>query len=385
MTGRQRILLGVTVDHAVPYHKDLAMALAEAGQSVHMVSTDGPHLRALGKHVVVHVLPMARAPHPTKDVAAFCQWMSLLRAVRPHTVMIGTPKAGLLGLLAARILKIPRRIYFVHGLRYEAASGASMKLLMYVERLTIRCASDVVAVSPSVRTRLLNDRMASDRKIAVIGHGSAQGVDLEVFRPPRSESERLELTTELDLDPAVPTVGFLGRLTPDKGLREFADAAAQLAQMRICFQILLVGPVDGKDGSRMVERIRQSGVRCRATGFTSDPAKYLRAMDILCFPTHREGLGNAILEAFATRVPVVSTRVTGVVDLVTDEDTGLLIEPYDSEQLAAAIERLLAEPGLNLRLARNAHTFVRSRYAKEQVLEAQLQFLLATQSVGQTR
>lgn len=359
------------------------MALADAGHSVHMVSTDGPHLHTLGERVAIHALPMARCPHPTKDIVAFSRWMGLLRTVRPRTVLIGTPKASLLGLLAAKILKVPRRIYFIHGLRYEAASGPALWLLMQVERFTIRCASDVVAVSPSVRTRLLADRIAGDPKIVVIGHGSSQGVDLELFHPPRGESERLDLAIELGLDPAAPTVGFLGRLTPDKGLHEFADAAARLARTHRSFQILLVGPPDGKDGSRAVERIRQSGVRCIATGFTDDPAKYLRAMDVLCFPTHREGLGNAILEAFASDVPVVSTRVTGVVDLVTDEATGLLVEPYDSLQLAAAMTRILTDPELTSRLVRNAQDFVRSRYSKEAVLDAQLQYLLTTTSVGQ--
>lgn len=373
----RRFLLGVTVDLSIQFHRNLVLSMKAAGHDVHVVSSDGPQLRELDGEIATHVLAMARHPHPVKDLVSFGQWVWLLRSVQPDTVLIGTPKAGLLGILAARILRVPRRIYFVHGLRYESATGLSRRFFVAIEKLVVHCATEVVAVSESVRTGLQRDGIGRGRVIVVIGRGSAQGVDLEVFRPASNPAERLDVISELGLDPQIPVLGFIGRLNREKGLDELAEAVTQLVETGTSLQLLLVGPIDGESGRRSLERLRASGIPCVATGYTTQPARYLRAMDVLCLPTHREGLGNVILEAFATEVPVVSTRVTGVVDLVTDGETGVLVEPRNPAQLAAAITKIFEDTILAAAISRSARQFVTTYFSRDAVTQAQMNFLLA--------
>jgi len=377
MTRSRRFLLGVTVDLSIQFHRHLALSLKTAGHDVHIVSSDGPQLRELGDKIATHVVPMVRPPHPLKDLASFRQWVRLLRSVEPDTVLIGTPKAGLLGILAARILCVPRRIYFVHGLRYESATGLGRAVLVAIEKLVAHCATEVVAVSDSVRTALQCDGIGAGRNITVIARGSAQGVDVDVFHPASHPAERLDVMSELGLDPHLPVLGFLGRLTREKGLDDLAEALKRLVKAGTKLQLVLVGPMDDESGRQSLERLRASGVHCVTTGFTSQPARYLRAMDALCLPTHREGLGNAILEAFATEVPVVSTRVNGVVDLIIDGETGVLVEPRNPNQLSAALTRVLTDTTFTTAISQSARQFVTTYYSSDSVTQAQMDFLLA--------
>ena len=377
MNHSRRFLLGVTMDVSIQFHRHLALSLKAAGHDVHLVSSDGPQLRELDGKIATHVLAMVRPPHPVKDLVSFRQWVRLLRSVRPDTVLIGTPKAGLLGILAARVLRVPRRIYFVLGLRYESATGLGRTVLVAIEKLVVHCATDVVAVSESVRTRLQRDGIGAGRTVTVIGRGSVQGVDLDVFRPASHPAERLDVLSELGLDPQIPVLGYLGRLTREKGLDELAEALTQLFKAGTKLQLLLVGPIDDESGRQSLGRLRASGMNCVTTGYTTKPARYLRAMDALCLPTHREGLGNAILEAFATEVPVVSTKVTGVVDLVTDGETGVLVEARNPIQLAAALTRVLSDTTLTTAISRSAREFVTTYYSRDDVTQAQMRFLLS--------
>ena len=183
------------------------------------------------------------------------------------------------------------------------------------------------------------------------------------------------MISELGLDPQLPVLGFLGRLTRDKGLDELAEALTKLVKAGTLLQLIVVGPMDDESCRQSLERLAESGMRFVATGFTTQPARYLRAMDALCLPTHREGLCNAILEAFATEVPVVSTKVTGVIDLISDGETGILVEPYNPTQLAAALTRVLSDTTLTNAISRSARLFVTSHYSRDSVTQAQMDFL----------
>ena len=375
MPRPKRLLFGVTVDHQIQYHRSLAVTLSSAGNDVHFVSSGGPQLRQLSGTLTTHTIAMVRRPHLLKDIPSFRSWIRLLRSVQPDVVIVGTPKAGLLGITAARILSVPQRIYFVHGLRYQSAKGFTRRGLMALERLVLTCATGVLAVSESVRTALSRDKVSRKVLVSVAGRGSAQGVDLDVFRPVRSPDERLDVLAELGLEPGLKTLGYLGRLTRAKGLDELADALTMLAQRGVHLQVLLVGPIDDESGGRAYARLCASGIKCVTTGYTPRPDRYLRAMDVLCLPTHREGLGNAILEAFATGLPVVSTNVTGVIDLIVDNETGILVEVQNPGKLADALQRILEDDALAKRLAAAAEVFVKKHFSVQAVTSAQIEYL----------
>ena len=191
MSRCRTILIGVTVDLSVQFHRELARRLAAAGCDVHFVSSEGRQLRNIQDVITVHSIRMVRPPRPLKDLWSLYRWIQLLRRVRPDIVMVGTPKASMLCIIAARIVAVPRRIYFVHGLRFESATGLYRSLLIAVERLVGRSATDIVAVSKSVLYGLERHQVTCARGAVVIGHGSTQGVDLVAFHPATNETSAL--------------------------------------------------------------------------------------------------------------------------------------------------------------------------------------------------
>lgn len=369
------VLIGVTSHTSVSFHRDLANELYTTGWKVHVVSAAGPRLSELPKTIRIHEIKMERNPHPARDLAAFGSWLKLLSKVKPSLVIVGTPKASLLGGIAAKITRVPSRIYFVHGLRLETSEGVKRKILKAAEIITARCSTSLVAVSRSLKEELEKSGIAKADKITVLGSGSTQGVDLSQFRPPETKYEKNKILRDVGFDPNVPTIGFVGRLTADKGIAEFREAVTLLHRDGVQLQALVVGSVEDECGKEVLADFEASGVRFHATGHIWDTAPYFRGMDIFCLPSYREGLGNVILEAFASRVPVIGTQVTGITDLIEDMHTGVLIPPKDAKALADAIQFLLDNPHLRKNIAAAAGTVVEEKFDAKSVVQRQVDFL----------
>ncbi|HVS02851.1 MAG TPA: glycosyltransferase family 4 protein, partial [Thermoanaerobaculia bacterium] len=287
--------------------------------------------------VAVAAVPFARQIRPLADLRALWVLAALVRRFRPAVVSAGTPKAGLLGIVAARLHSVPVRVYTVRGLRLETATGLERRLLTALERLAAASASHVVCVGESLRRRYLQLGFAEAAKTRVLLDGSSNGVDVERFRPARP-GEAAELRRGLGIDEAAAVVGFVGRFTRDKGVEDlvaafFDHVVSRLGEARL----LLVGDYESGDPVAAVVRRRLEDPRVVRAGFAADTAPFYRAMDVLAFPSYREGFPNAPLEAAASGVAVVGYAATGTVDAVVDGATGLLVPVGDRQRLAAAI------------------------------------------------
>ncbi|WP_372727429.1 glycosyltransferase family 4 protein [Nocardioides sp.] len=296
-----------------------------------------------GEGQPVHVLPMVRRPAPLADLTALARWVRLIRRSRPAVVVAGTPKAGLLGMVAARLSGVERRVYLLRGLRLETARGPLRWLLVAMERLAAWCATEVVCVSPSLRDAFVGLRLGDPRKALVLGAGSSNGVDTERFRPATS-AERQASRAHLGIDQSVSVVGFIGRLTPDKGLDTLV-AAAGLARREVDFHLLLIGREEEAGyRDRLAEHLAEAGVEHSFVDEMPDIERGYAAMDVFCLPSRREGFPNVSLEAAACQLPVISTDATGSRDAVRSGVSGLLVPMDDPPVLAQAITRALADP-----------------------------------------
>ncbi|MFP7365033.1 glycosyltransferase family 4 protein [Corynebacterium callunae] len=369
------IVISVTVDHAIQYHKDLANELMENGWNVHFISSGGSALKSLARGIETHEVKMERNPSPLKDLKSLIRWITLLKDIRPIAVIAGTPKASMLGILAAKFLGVPVRIYWVHGLRLETATGPFRLLLLAIERFTAMNSTKLLAVSMSLREALKNLKISQSNKIEVLGRGSTQGVELSIFSRELSDVEKFESLLSLGLDPKLPVVGFVGRLTADKGIAELRDALISLSKNGLPVQLLLVGPIEDEMGLAVIEQLKNEGVKLAAPGRVNDVATYFKLMDVFCLPSYREGLPNVVLESFASEVPVVSTYITGVIDLIRHEENGLLVPIKSSDQLALAIERIILNPALASKLASAALQDVEHYFDSKKVIESQLRFI----------
>ena len=373
MTHRRRIVIGVTSDVSLRLLSGFPAFLAEEGWDVHVVCSPGPVLASTpeAKGVTFHALAMEREIALLADARALVQWVRLLRRLRPDVVTVGTPKAALLGGVAAWLARVPFRVYHQRGLRLETAAGLSRGVLSFTERLTAAASHVVVAVSPSLRDRLIHLGLVNSGKVVVLGSGSSNGVDLREFGSNRFDAESTAATGHATgLLPGVPAVGFVGRLSVDKGLRELAAAAAHLARSDVPFQLLVVGPSEDEASKAALEGIRRSGVHVVTTGPVADPAVYYQLMSVLCLPTHREGFPNVVLEAAAAERPTVTTNATGAVDAVVDGVTGLRVGVGDADALARALRRLLTDEEYTTELGQAARRRAESEFARADVWRA---------------
>jgi len=285
--------------------------------------------------------------------------------MRPDLTEFSTPKAGLLGTVAARLAGVPRRVYMLRGLKLERSEGWKRHLLLMLERLAASCATLVLCNSASLRAEALALGIGSDAKLRLLGTGSSNGVDVERFAPGPNE-----LGPILGLPADAPVVGFVGRLTRDKGVPELIEAFEVIRSAVPNVRLLLVGWFDEAEDalSEDLQRSIRAHPQIHLTGFVDDTAPYYRAMDVMVLPTWREGFPNVVLEAAATGVPVVTTIATGARDSVVPEVTGLLIPPGYPEAISEAVVRLLRDGDLRGRMGLAARSWILEHFVDDRVL-----------------
>jgi dTDP-4-amino-4,6-dideoxygalactose transaminase/glycosyltransferase involved in cell wall biosynthesis len=324
--------------------------MKERGFDVMLISAPGWELEEIAKQeeATAIAVPMLREPAPLSDAVTLTRLTALLRRIRPQIVHCGTPKASLLGGLAARFAGVPARVMTLHGMRADGLSGRKRSLMLFLERLSCRSAQRIYCVSESLRLRAVELRLAPESKLRVLGAGTANGIDVERFSRSPSLLERSEaLRQRLGLPAEAPVVGFVGRLVRDKGVAELIAAYGELKRSFPNLILLLVGPLEDYDGLDAELRTRiTTDPQIVHTGFLEDTAAAYPLMTLLALPTYREGFPYVPMEAAAMELPVVATRVTGCVDAVVDGVTGTLVPPRDAAALASAVAAYLKDSSL---------------------------------------
>lgn len=352
--------------------------LARRGWNVHVAASSGPRLSAASRErfLAAHAIDMRRKPAPVADVRAFAQWLRLLRRVKPDVVLIGTPKAAFLGLLAAALLRIPLRIYHLRGMRLETETGFARLLYWVIEKLTFASSTSVLSVSESVKQLVTRLNLTKESKVTVLGRGSSNGVDITRFQPSReSRVASLRRVGLEKLDPSVPTVGFVGRLTIDKGVRVLLKASRLLTERQCQHRLVLVGPFE--DAALDAERVKVQNLANPPVfvGPVDDVRPYYRVFDIVCLPSFREGFPNVALEAAASGLPMVTTNATGAVDAILDQVTGITTTVGDADALAGALMRLLASQELRASMGIAGRRMVETYFARDSVQTAIAEYI----------
>jgi glycosyltransferase involved in cell wall biosynthesis len=323
--------------------------MREQGFHVHVICSPGNGLDVVEQREGVKSVAVCipREMEPIRDLKALIRLVNVLRRLRPDIVNASTPKAGLLGMLAAAIVGVPVRIYTLRGLRAETARGAIRALLHVSERIASACAHRVLAVSTSLAREYHERGLADSKKVRVLGAGSSNGVDTGRFGNIRLEDDAEQLRTRYAIPASAPVIGFVGRLTKDKGIIELFETYERVLVRFPNTRLLLVGDFEEGDPvpPRYVDLIQHHPQVVR-TGRIEDSAPLYQLMDVLAFPSYREGFPNVPLEAGASGIPIVGFRVTGVVDAVIDGETGTLVKAGQVDEFSESIARYLTDPRL---------------------------------------
>jgi glycosyltransferase involved in cell wall biosynthesis len=360
----------VTVADSLIFLARRSAWMAEHGVETEVVASPSPRLDDFGREegVVTHAVEMRRAISPIADVGAVVRMVRLLLGRKPSIVHAHTPKGGLLGMSAAWIARVPVRIYHIHGLPFETATGLRRRLLIASEWLSCRLATEVLAVSESILEVAKQVGVCPNGRGLVLGAGSINGVDLDRFSRDRVADEAEAMRKTHGISPGAPVIGFVGRLVFDKGIVTLAQAWREVRDAHPAAVLLLIG--DWEDGDPVPEDTRkalQADPRVVFTGFMKDPAPAYALMTVLAFPSRREGFGLSAIEASAMGIPVVGSLIPGLKDAVADGRSGVLIARDDSGGLARALCTYLADAGVAAAHGRQGRERVEADFVPEKI------------------
>ena len=218
----------------------------------------------------------------------------------------------------------------------------------------------IVTTGERLREQLIRDNGFRPESIVSV----PTGIDLARYAP----ADRAAAKAHLGLDPAAACIGIVATLRSWKGHRFLLEAFAGLKHKDA--RLLMVGDGPGRDNLR--RQVEQLGLSARVLmpGNQAEVTPWLQALDVFALPSYaNEGVPQALMQAMAVGVPVISTPVGSIDELVRHDETGLMVPPQDVDALRAAIARLLDEPQLGARLAEAARAWVRERYSRERMLD----------------
>jgi len=373
MTQRSPVLVHVTtVPQTLHFLRGQIGYMKFRGYRVAAVASPGPLLDQFGRDEGIEVYPleMPRRITPMGDLLAVLRLAWLFRKLRPDIVHGHTPKGGLLAMMAACLAGVRGRVYTLHGLPLETASGFKRTLLRLTERLSCALAGRVTCVSESLRRRAAGLGIARAEDIEVLAAGTTNGVDGDrLFAPWRvSQSDAARTRRTLGIPTELRVLGFVGRIVRDKGVEDLLEAWKELREEFPDLQLAIVGPEEPQDPlSPEAQKLLRSDPRIRLTGFVESMPSAYAVMDVVVLPTYREGYPNVPLEAGAMERPVVATRVTGCVDAVVDGETGTLVPPRDPRALAEALRAYLNDPALRRKHGKAARQRVLRDYRPERL------------------
>lgn len=347
MNDRHRLLRITTVPMSLKFLlKGQLPFMQSNGFDVLALSAEGPEIKAVTDEGVQHqIVNLTRKITPLTDLVCVFQIIGVIRKFKPHIVHTHTPKAGLIGMIAAWICRVPIRMHTVAGLPLMEVKGFKRTILAITEKITYACATNVYPNSKALASYIEQNLYASSSKFKVIGEGSSNGIDTTFFSITDKVRVEAQALKEKNLLKDELTFSFVGRIVKDKGINELLKAFDRLSKEVAC-KLILVGPFEDdldpiSDESR---EIIKSNINIVTTGYVNDVRPPLLASDVFVFPSYREGFPNVVMQACCLERACIVTNINGCNEIIQNGTTGLIVEPKNEHQLYDAMKYLAANP-----------------------------------------
>lgn len=345
-------------------------ALAESGAHQLLVCSDSPEAREAAERGQLSFSPVriAQSVSPVADAGAVWRLCRLFRRERPSLIVSHMSKAAAVGMVAAWLSRVASRIYYNHGMAVFSARGPKRALLWVVERLSCACATRVIFCSESTKAEAVRLGLVDPKKAMVVGAGSIAGVDTALFAPQESD-KKVAARRLLNIPDGAVAIGFIGRQVPHKGLLTLLDAWRHLKESTHQHAVLVI--VGGMPTAAIAEALDAAASEDPSiiiAGTRSNMPSVYAALDAVVLPSWHEGFPYSLLEAQACGVPTIASAVTGNVDAILPEVTGLLVPPRDPDTLASALERIINEPLLRAALGNAGRERICQQFSRERVV-----------------
>lgn len=341
------------------------------------ISSEEDRLKEYGFNEGVRVFPLelTRKITPVTDIKSVYKLYRFLKKEKPLIVHSHTPKAGIVGMMAAWLANVPIRLHTVAGLPLMEAIGFKRKVLNLVEKLTYCFATKVYPNSKGLYDFIVSEKFTKPAKLSIIGKGSSNGIDTAYFDPSLfNEQQKLALKKQI----AIPLDDFVfvyvGRMVGDKGINELIEAFKEVSSKKHNVSLLLVGPFEHDLDPLHSETLQtlQSHKKIFAVGLQNDVRPYLAIADVLTFPSYREGFPNVVMQAGAMGLPSIVSNINGCNEIIENGKNGIIISPKNIVELKNAMQQLIENVDLFKNLKNNSRRMIVERYQREEIWSALL-------------
>ena len=340
--------------------------MSEHGFEVTMISSHGEEVpKLLEQEKCAHIpVMLTRKITPIQDLKSLIQLTRILKKIKPDIVHTHTPKAGLIGMWAAKLAGVPIRLHTIAGLPWVESSGIMRKVLIFVEKLTAFAAHEIFPNS-FVQKKFMESLNIANGKMKVLGKGSSNGINTEHFSINDSILQAaLHLKNQAKLSSNGWVWIFVGRIVKDKGIAELLDAFTELSQRFPEDQLWMVGapepdldPLEEKHQS-----ILNNHPQIKCWGFQQDIRPYLAAAKVLTFPSYREGFPNVPLQAGAMGCMLLLSDINGCNEIVENGVDGKLVPTKDRNQLLKAMMESRLNPEKTNEFSKNIQQKIIDNY-----------------------
>lgn len=305
---------------------------------------------------------MKRNPNLSADYKAYKALRKIIRNFQPDIVHTHAAKAGALGRRAAKAEKIPVIVHTYHGHVFNGYfSPLKTTFFKKIERNLAKISSKIVAISPLQKDDLVfKHKICGAEKMTVV----PLGFDLNRFHLNKDEN-RLKIRAQYNIDESEIAIGIIGRLAPIKNHDFFMDVLEQISQLTTKnIRVFIVG--DGEERSNIEARIKNYNwpkqFKIELTSWVKDIAAFNPAMDIICLCSKNEGTPVSLIEAQAANIPVISTNVGGVSDVVCDKKTGIIVTSNKKEAYTEELLKLIEDEQHRIALGKGGWDFVKDNF-----------------------
>jgi glycosyltransferase involved in cell wall biosynthesis len=344
------------------------------GFEVTAISADGKEIKEISKSgKIPHLIfPLTRKITPLTDLYCLLKLFFYFIKHKPDIVHSHTPKAGLIGMLAAKLAGVPLKIHTIAGLPMMTAKGWRKKILIATEKLTYKAADEVLPNSKSMYNYLLDENLIEASKLKIISEGSSNGFDDERFNPEKILSGKIdEVKRMIEFDTKNFYLLFVGRMVIDKGLVELIESFLYLQSSYPNLKLLLLGEYED-DLSNIPEHIKwqiKTNSNIFHLGWRSDVEIFLSIANVLIHPSHREGFPNIVLQAAAMKCPILCSKIPGNIDIISSNQVGYLFAPQDKKSLINTFENFISDIELATMKAEKLQAYVWQNYPRRKVHE----------------
>ena len=342
------------------------------------ISSPGEFLEEVKDQEGIRVVPvsMTRTISPFTDLKSLWNLYRVIKKDKPTIVHTHTPKAGLLGMIASWLARVPVRMHTVAGLPLVEATGFKRKILIFVEKLTYRFATKVYPNSKGQYDFIIKEKLLPIQKLKIIGNGSSNGINTNYFSPEfYSKENNLFHRKKYDISKEDFVFIFIGRLVKDKGINELIKAFTNLSKTYTNTTLLLVGKYENNLDPLNSETVKQIETHSKIVfaGYQKDVRPFFAMSNCLVFPSYREGFPNVVMQAGAMGLPSIVTDINGCNEIVEEGVNGTIIPTKNTEKLQEKMEEFILNPERVKQLAASSRNRITEKYKREHIWEALLE------------